>query len=213
MARITVIGGTGYAGAAIVEEAVARGHEVTAVSRNAPTEPVEGATYVQGSTVDAAFVDGVAAGADVVVTATSPRGDNEDVYTTITGNVASAAQKAGARLVVIGGFSSLRPAPGAPRFIETGVPEAYQVEAAAGHAYLERLQAWDEALDWVFVSPAAKFGAFNPGPKTGEYRIGDDVAILDEQGVSTLSAGNLAVAVLDVIEKDEPHRAHIQIVE
>ena len=36
MSRITVIGGTGYAGAAIVAEAVKRGHEVLAIARNAP---------------------------------------------------------------------------------------------------------------------------------------------------------------------------------
>ena len=33
MSRITVIGGTGYAGSAIVAEAASRGHEVTALSR------------------------------------------------------------------------------------------------------------------------------------------------------------------------------------
>ena len=34
MARITILGGTGYAGAAIVAEAANRGHEVTSVSRS-----------------------------------------------------------------------------------------------------------------------------------------------------------------------------------
>ena len=38
MSRITVIGGTGYAGAAIVAEAVKRGHEVLAISRKAPAD-------------------------------------------------------------------------------------------------------------------------------------------------------------------------------
>lgn len=213
MARVVVIGGTGYAGAAIVEEAVARGHEVTAVSRNATANAVEGATYVQGSTLDTDFLASVLAGADAVVTATSPRGGMEDTYSTATANVAEAARASGARLVVVGGFSSLRPAPGAPRFIETGVSEQYRVEAEAGHAFLEYLTTTDESLNYVFVSPAAKFGSFAPGPKTGEYRVSDDVAILDENGVSTLSAGNLAVAIVDVIEKNELNRAHISIAE
>ena len=42
MARVCVLGGTGYAGAAIVAEAARRGHEVTAVSRKPPAEPVRG---------------------------------------------------------------------------------------------------------------------------------------------------------------------------
>ena len=37
MARITVLGGTGYGGSAVVREAARRGHEVLAVSRTAPS--------------------------------------------------------------------------------------------------------------------------------------------------------------------------------
>jgi uncharacterized protein len=39
VSRITVIGGTGYAGSAIVAEAAARGHQVTALSRSLPGAP------------------------------------------------------------------------------------------------------------------------------------------------------------------------------
>ena len=46
MARIVVLGGTGYAGRHIVSEAVSRGHEVISVSRSAPSNPVEGAQTV-----------------------------------------------------------------------------------------------------------------------------------------------------------------------
>ena len=48
MSRITVIGGTGYAGSAIVAEAAARGHQVTALSRSLPGAPIPNVTYVQG---------------------------------------------------------------------------------------------------------------------------------------------------------------------
>ena len=37
MSRIAVIGGTGYAGSAIVAEAAARGHQVSALSRSPRT--------------------------------------------------------------------------------------------------------------------------------------------------------------------------------
>lgn len=46
MSRITVIGGTGYAGSAIVAEAAARGHEVAVLSRSAPEPPVGDVSYV-----------------------------------------------------------------------------------------------------------------------------------------------------------------------
>ena len=52
MTNITVLGGTGYTGAAIVSEALKRGHSVTVVSRSAPESPVDGVTYVTGSALD-----------------------------------------------------------------------------------------------------------------------------------------------------------------
>ena len=52
MSRIVVIGGTGYAGSAIVAEAAARGHEVTALSRSLPADRIEGVDYIQGDATD-----------------------------------------------------------------------------------------------------------------------------------------------------------------
>lgn len=212
MKRITVIGGTGYAGRAIVAEAVERGHAVTAVSRTAPADPVAGATYVQGSALDAAFVEGLAGSTDVLVSATAARGDMADRAGTAAHVLADAATKAGVRLVVVGGFSSLRPAAGAPRFIETGVAEEYRVEAEAGHAFLELLQGSPEELDFVFFSPAAKFGSWVPGERTGKYQLSNDVAILDEEGKSFLGAEDLAVAMIDIIEEGSHRRGHVSVV-
>ena len=75
MARITVLGGNGYVGAAVVAEARKRGHDVTAVSRSAPSWPVPGADYVEGSVLDADVLERATAGRDVVLVALSPRGD------------------------------------------------------------------------------------------------------------------------------------------
>ena len=87
MSRITVIGGTGYAGSAIVAEAAVRGHAVTALSRSLPAGRVQGVTYVQGDARDEAVLSSAVCGADVVVGALSPRGPLtgpfRDVYRTI----------------------------------------------------------------------------------------------------------------------------------
>jgi uncharacterized protein YbjT (DUF2867 family) len=55
MSTITVVGGTGYAGSAIVREAAKRGHDVVSFSRNVPAEEarVEGVRYETGSMLDA----------------------------------------------------------------------------------------------------------------------------------------------------------------
>ena len=48
MARITVLGGTGYAGSNIVAVAAQRGHTVTSYSRKKPRKPLAGVDYRKG---------------------------------------------------------------------------------------------------------------------------------------------------------------------
>lgn len=211
MARIVVAGGTGYAGSAILREAAGRGHEVTAISRSAPAAPVEGVRYVQGSVLDVA--PQVVPGHDVVVAALSPRGDTAGTLPTAYASLAELAVATGARLVVVGGFSSLRPAPGAPRFAEGDIDPRFADEARELDSILSWLQSSaPEGLDWLFVSPAMLFGAMAPGERTGSYRIADDdVAQLDESGVSTLSGADFAQAVVDEIEQHQ-RTGHIGVV-
>lgn len=212
MSRITVFGGTGYAGAAIVAEAVKRGHRVTAVSRTPPSEPVAGVTYIQGSAMDPGIRERVFKGADAVIGATSPRGAMADQHLELFEALASRAGLSGVRLIVVGGFSSLRPAPGKPRFVEGFVPSQYVEEAKVGHAVLEMLMAEPFALDWTFVSPAQTFGAFAPGPATGKYRLGGEVAILDKEGKSFISAPDFAMAVVDLVDAAGHRREHVSVV-
>jgi len=212
MSRITVIGGTGYAGAAIVAEAVKRGHQVLAISRNAPAEPIEGVTYLQGSAMDANVRAQAFEGAYAVISATSPRGAMADQQLELSEALASRAGVSGVRLIVVGGFSSLRPSAGAPRFIEGFIPSQYLAEAKTGHAVLEMLMAEPEQLDWTFVSPAQTFGAFAQGPATGKYRIGGEVAILDAKGKSFVSAPDFAMAVVDIVDSAGHRRQHVSVV-
>lgn len=211
MSRISVLGGTGYTGAAVVAEAARRGHDVTAVSRSAPAEPIPGVTYVQGSVLEADIQAQAFAGADAVVSATSPRGDMVGTLPGLHRSLLTQAADAGARLVVVGGFSSLRPAPGQPRFSEGEIKEEFRTEALEGAAVLDVMLAAPEGADWVFFSPAGKFGSFAPTPKRGTYRLGGDVALFDEDGVSALGAEDFALAILDVIESGEHSREHLSV--
>jgi len=212
MTRITVIGGTGYAGSAIVAEAAKRGHEVTAVSRTEPSEPIAGVTYVQGSAMDADVRARAFDGAYAVITATAPRGAMADQQLELSEALASRAGASGVRLIVVGGYSSLRPAPGKPRFIEGFIRSEYLEEAKVGHAVLEMLMAEPFELDWTFVSPAQTFGALAPGPATGKYRLGGDVAILDKDGKSFVSAPDFAMAVVDLVDAAGHRREHVSVV-
>lgn len=209
MTSITVLGGTGYAGAAIVAEAAHRGHTVTAISRSEPANPVAGVTYVQGSVLDPELQARAFAGADAVISTTSPRGDMEGKLPGLHRELLSKAADAGSRLAVVGGFSSLRPAPGAPRFAEGDIDPMFRTEALEGAAVLEVMLAAPEGVDWVFFSPAGKFGSFAPQPKRGTYRLGGDVALFDDDGVSAIGAEDFAAAVLDVVESGEHSREQV----
>lgn len=202
MARIHVLGGTGHGGAAVVREAVRRGHTVTAYSRNLPTEPVEGATYVQGSLVDPDFLAASVLDADVVFEALSPRGDMADRLADVREHLIKLADLTGVRLGVLGGASSVRVTEDGPRLFDVHeVPAEVLPEVEAGLALLEALQNAPASLDWFYVSPAQEFGSWFPEIVTGEYRINDGVLLTDESGRSYISAADLALAVLDEIEQ------------
>ena len=102
MARIAVIGGTGYAGSHIVAEAVSRGHTVVSVARTVPAERIEGATYIEGSLLDVPGLVSELQGVDVVVAAVPARGDMVgNVRNNIAELVAELAENV--RVGVIGG--------------------------------------------------------------------------------------------------------------
>ncbi|OGX90956.1 hypothetical protein BEN49_05610 [Hymenobacter coccineus] len=58
-------------------------------------------------------------------------------------------------------------------------------------------------LDWTFVSPAIEMHPGIATGRTGQYRLGTESPVFDAAGRSFLSVQDLAVAVLDEVEK--PH--------
>ncbi len=212
MARISVIGGTGYAGSAIVREAARRGHEVTAVSRTAPESPVPGVTYVTGSVLDAPVLQRAVDGADVVFEALSPRGDMAGKVEAVIDDLIELADAAGVRLGVLGGASSVLVSADGPRLFDVSEPPADVLpEIQLGLDKLDAMKASPESLDWFYVSPAAEFGAWVPSTETGQYRISDDVLLTGPDGTSEISAGDLAIAVVDEIEKPTHQRRRFHV--
>lgn len=210
MARIVVFGGTGYTGSNVVREAVARGHDVVSVSRSQPKDRIDGVTYVTGTAEQIA--PQVVAGAGAVVAALSPRGEMAGRIVEVYSALARAAAAVGARYLQVGGFSSLRPSPDAPRFVEGELGEEYRAEALEGEATRALLaERAPENLDWVFISPAGSYGSWAAGERTGAYRIGGEVALFDQAGGSNISGADFALAVVDEIDEPKHHRAHIGV--
>jgi putative NADH-flavin reductase len=211
MSRIIVIGGTGYAGTHIAREAVDRGHEVTVISRQAPDAPLDGVRYVQGSVLDLDGLGDVFDGADAVVSALSPRGDMENEVVGALRALSDTLTGTSTRLGVVGGAGGSLVAPGGPRLFDQGFPEEYRHEAQVGIDSLELLQHTDDGLDWFFIHPAEVFGPWAEGERTGRYRDGGDVLVRDDEGGSTISGADFAIAVIDEIERPKHPRGRFTV--
>ncbi len=147
MARISVIGGTGYAGSNVLAEAVERGHAVASISRNRPTHRISGIEYLEGSILDGDTRSTVLANSDVVVVAVAPRGDMAGRVKDGIKTLASDAEQTEVRLGIIGGAGSLHVAEGGPRLFDTPYfPAEFYSEALEMTAALDDLRAASERL-------------------------------------------------------------------
>lgn len=193
MQRIALIGITGRAGSRIASELLARGHRVTGIARNTADSPTQAGLVLHSA--DASRADAIAPllqGHDVVVSAARFNGGPAaDV-------LLDAVRAAGVRrLLVVGGAGSLEVAPGVALIDTPEFPEAYKAEAGAGRVFLEALRGVDD-IDWSFVSPGA---VFEPGARTGAFRIGGDAPLVDASGNSAISMEDYAIAFADELER------------
>jgi uncharacterized protein len=217
MTTIAIFGGTGYAGSAIRDESLSRGHRVIVVSRNSPAGAPARADleFRPGTVHDTALVDQLAAAADVIVVAIryAPGGSGDDVkLLDAVPALTRAAAAHGTRLGFVGGASSLLVAEGGPLlFHSPGFPEQYKEEAASAAEVLDVLRADTSGADWFYVSPAAEFGGYNPGTATGKYRVGGDILLTDESGKSQISGADFALAFVDEIDDPKHQRARFTV--
>jgi putative NADH-flavin reductase len=213
MTKIAIIGATGYAGGHIKEEALQRGHQVIAVSRHATAaDAAPGVEARAGSIDDRELLDAVFGDADVVIVATHGAQDGQPFLVKLVPDLLALAREHGTRLGFVGGAGSLHVSPDGPRLIDTeAFPEEYKPEASAHAQVLEALRADDSGADWFYVSPAAEFGSWAPGERTGSFRLGDDVLLSDADGHSRIGGADFAIAILDEIEQPAHRRARFTV--
>ncbi|MEQ0560454.1 NAD(P)H-binding protein [Amycolatopsis sp. NEAU-NG30] len=211
MAKLVIFGATGYAGGKIGAEALRRGHEVVGVARHAGSVP-DGVDERQGSLHDEDFVAQVAKDADVIVVATPAREIEGKKLIDAVPALVRIARENGVRLSFVGGAASLLVAEGGPRLFDTPEFPAEYKEEAGNHAeVLALLREQPEDLDWFYVSPAAEFGAWVPGERTGQFRVGGDILLTDENGRSFIGGDDYAIAYVDEIEQPKHRRARFTV--
>jgi putative NADH-flavin reductase len=203
MSHIAIIGATGRAGSRLLEEALRRGHTVTAIARKA-SEKLSGRAdvkVVDADALDAPALEKALAGHDAVYSAAH-------FATVPPAAIIGPVQRAGVkRLLVVGGAGSLFAAPGL-KVIETpNFPDAYRAEATAGGVFLDALRN-EKELDWTFLSPSAEFVE---GERTGKFRLGKDDLLVSAEGRSWITFEDYAIAFIDELEKPAHSRQRYTI--
>ena len=80
------------------------------------------------------------------------------------------------------------------------MPDEVKPEVQTGLDTFALCQESPTSLDWFYVSPPADFGSWLGTESKGAYVLGGDVLLRDSDGASTISADDLALAILDEIE-------------
>lgn len=214
MKNVLLIGATGFVGSAVLNELLERGHEVTAVVRNAAKLPQnELLTAVEQDVSDVEAIAKLAEGKDAVISAYNPGWMNPEIEKLITENypkILEAAKKSGVeRLIIVGGAGTLFCAPGL-RVVDSGVIPAEIMDGVRplGNFYLNILTNEND-IDWVFFSPAGVLD--EEGKKTGNYRLGKDDLIVDAEGNSHISVQDYADALVNELEKPAHHKERFTI--
>ena len=209
--KIALIGATGFVGAAVLTEALARGHEVVALVRDpAKLAARPGLTAVKADAYDQASVAAAVKGVDAVISAFNPGWSDPQIapkFTVGAKAIDAAVVASGVtRLLVVGGAGSLFVAPGVQLVDTPEFPEFIRPAAAAARDLHTDYVAGraGAGLDWTFLSPPAGFGPHDPAtdaPRSGHYRVGADEVLFAGAAPATISRADLAVAIVDEIER------------
>lgn len=207
--KVALYGATGKSGSRILKELVARGHQVVAIARNPSKvpQPEGGVSVRQDDLSDPKKIAAAVEGADAVVSAYAPPQNDPDAIVGVTRRqIEALTGGAKTRLVVVGGAGGLNVAPGVTLVDSGYMPEAYLPIAKAHVKALSVLRASD--TDWTYLAPAANF---EPGQRTGKFRLGKDELIANEQQESRISMEDYAIALVDELEKPRHRRQRFSV--
>lgn len=206
--KIAVVCANGKAGKLIVEEAVNRGMEVTAIVRGenktiAPRAIIKDLYDLTAE--DLADFDAVVDAFGAWVPETLPQ------HSTSLKHLCDILSGTTTRLLAVGGAGSLFVNPEHTATVSEGpdFPDAFKPLAAAMGEALNELRKRND-VRWTYISPAGDFQA--DGERSGEYLLGGEELTLNERGESIISYADYAIAMVDEIEKGNHIQQRISVV-
>lgn len=217
MMKIFVIGATGMAGSAIVEEAVTQNISVIANGRNADKLATLKAA---NNAIDVLVKDAFEltkedfAGVDVIVDAFATAPTTAYLHVDLAAKlVAMFRDQNTPRLAFILGAGSLLVGNGTEQHLAVKDIEADETSLpwrAIPQNQLKELNFLKDVdnVDWVGISPSFNF---IPGEKASSILIGKDNLLINEDGDATTSAGTMAFAMVSEILKPQHHQERFTV--
>ncbi|WP_269225336.1 NAD(P)-dependent oxidoreductase [Flavobacterium eburneipallidum] len=202
--KVLLIGGTGNIGQRILKEALDKGYEVTAVQRKPEALELKhpNLTVIKGDLLNQTELPSLIAGKDVVVSAISLyAGLSPEQFKKAHQNLIDALKKQSqTRIIAVGGGTNNEVAPGVRMLdvadIMSNIPEEYKPSIFV-HGEVQKLYEASGLENWTYFNPAAMIQA---GESTGKFRLGTTNLVADENGRSTISFEDYAVALVDEIK-------------
>ena len=207
--KIAVICANGKAGRLIVQEAVKRGLEVTAVVRGENRTQAPRAILKDLFDLTAQDLRDF----DVVVDAFGAwTPETLPQHSTSLRHLCGLLRGTDTRLLVVGGAGSLYtdPAHSARLMDGPGFPDAFKPLAASMGQALEELRKETE-VKWTYLSPAADFQA-DRAP-TGKVRLAGEEFTVNERGESVLGYADYAAALIDEAVQGKHIQERISVLE
>jgi putative NADH-flavin reductase len=189
--KIILFGPTGGTGRALIEQALAARHEVTAFARNpGALEPRARLSVVQGNVLDRAAVENAIAGHDAVLCALGGRlSRGSSPCLAATGSIVTGMARHGVRRVVamstFGAGETRTQVEWLPRKLVFGFLLRHEV---ADKEAMERALSQTD-LEWVVV----RVGRLTDDPARGAWRAADDGSI---RGMGKIARADVAAFML-----------------
>jgi putative NADH-flavin reductase len=208
--KLTIFAATGGIGRHALEQAIAAGHDVTAVVRN-PNKLSSGQVRVitaDLAAADPAVLESAVAGADAVLSGLGPRSTSDaGIASRGTQAIVRAMQATGVRRIVVVSAAPIStvPSPARPkpprhdpgdgffmRHLFSHVAKTLFREHYADLALMEDILR-DSGLDWTVVRPPW----LTDKPVTGSYRVADGRNLRGGWSVSRADVAQLMLRVLE----------------